>query len=105
HIFDQHRDLFVVDRALVAGRADRTQEFFAIKRFLSPVSLHDDHAVAYERFRGGESIAALEAFPAPARVVAIARDARIDDLVLNGSALGAAHAVRSVEAEEILQDL
>ena len=62
HVLDEHRDLLVVDRALVAGGADGAEQFVAVEGFLAAVALDHDHAVADEKLRGGEAVAAFQAF-------------------------------------------
>ena len=90
-VFEEHGDLLVVDRALVAGGADGAEKFFAVERLLAPVAFDDHEAVADERLGGGEAVAALQTLAAAARDVTVAPDAGVDHLVLDGSALGAAH--------------
>ena len=91
HVLDEHGDLFEVNGTFVAGGADGADEFLAVKFFAAAITFNDDDAVTQDGFGRAVTVAAFEAFAATADGGAFFADARIDDLVLDGGAFGAAH--------------
>ena len=102
-VFDHHADLLEINGTFVASRADRVNDFFAIKVLPSSIAFDHEETIAHHGFGGAEAVAAFDTFASATNRVTLPADPGVDYFIVNRSALWAAHS-GLVEREKVLKD-
>src|SRR4051794_4158304 len=84
----------VGDRPVLARRPETGDDLGPIERLALTRPLHHHERRLLHPLERGETTSALEAFAAPADGAAVVGQTRVDDLVIDARAAGAAHARR-----------
>lgn len=92
-IFNYSLDGFPADRTLFTSPFEPGEDLPFVEVLVMAVPFDDSDILAFNFFVGGESVAAIKAFPSPPDHGAILGCARVDDLVLDRPALRTPHRI------------